>query len=117
MWPYSSTTTALWLLFVVPLLAQERTEGEKRAIAAIEKLGGEIEVDEKQLNKPVIHVYLSLKEISDADLVHLKEFKDLRNVSLAWVNVTDAGVIHLKEIRSVQTLFLSGNHRHRPDAP
>lgn len=41
-----------WLLLGSAVFAQERTEAEKKVIAAIEKLGGKITVDEKQSGKP-----------------------------------------------------------------
>ena len=56
----------------------KRSDAEKKAIAAIEKLGGEVTLDEKKPGKPVFSVNLFFTKVADAGLVHLKGLTKLQ---------------------------------------
>ena len=68
------------------------TQSRREAVAALEKLGGEIETD---TNKVIHSVNLNGTQISDDDLVHLRNFTNLLHVSLEQTQITDAGLVHL----------------------
>ena len=57
-------------LFAVALMAPfaSADEAEDKAVAAIKKLGGKIERDEKRAGRPVVAVDLFDKRITDAGL-------------------------------------------------
>ena len=74
----------------------KRSDAEKKAIAAIKKLGGRVKVDDEKPGKPVISVDLRRTKVTDAGLVHLKGLTELRGLFLYYTNVTDAGLVHLK---------------------
>ena len=85
--------------------SSQRSEAEKKAIAAIKKLGGTVTVDEKKPGKPVT-VILVKSKITDAGLVHLKYLTKLQNLYLGGSSVTDAGLVHLKGLTKLQELTL-----------
>ena len=74
----------------------KRSDAEKKAIAAIKKLGGKVTFAEKKPGKPVISVYLTATKVTDAGLVHLKGLSKLQMLSLSYTKVTDAGVKKLQ---------------------
>ena len=78
---------------------------DAKVIAAIEKLGGKIEVDE---NKAVVSVALGNTNITDAGLVHLKGLTKLERLRLEGTKVTDAGLVHLKGMTKLWNLHLEG---------
>ena len=83
----------------------KRSEAEKRAIAAIEKLGGRVKFDEKKPGKPVIGVsfdYMSRPDrVSDAGLVHLLAFRQLQKLHLGSTpNVTGTASSGARSTRS-----------------
>ena len=80
---------------------------EAAAIAAIEKLGGTVEVDEKRPEKPVVSVHLRDTKVTDARLVHLIGLPNLQGLNLAETKVTDAGLKHLKGLGKLRHLDLS----------
>jgi hypothetical protein len=71
-------------LSLVPVFswAAEPNTDQAKAIAAIEKLGGKVTVDEKSPGKPVSSVDLEGTQIIDADLVHLKALTQLQDLDL-----------------------------------
>ena len=71
----------------------KRIDAEKKAIAAIKKLGGKVTFDEKKPGKPVISVNLRRTEVTDAGLVHLKGLKNLQTLFLNSTKITDAGLV------------------------
>ena len=98
------------LLVLVLALGCVRPVGnpaEATAIAAIQQLGGKVEVDEKQPDQPVIKVYLHSTPVKDADLVHLGQLKQLQNAFLGRTAITDAGLEHLKQAQHLKTLSLN----------
>jgi internalin A len=82
------------------------SESQARAVAEIEKLQGKVYFDETVTDKPVVKVNLRSTLISDADLAHLEEFKNLEDVDFFNTSVTDEGFVHLKGLTNLQRLHL-----------
>jgi hypothetical protein len=78
------------------------SEAERKAVAEIKKLKGEVVGD------PASYVDFSRSNISDADLIRLKELPELKHLILSDQNVTDGGVSHLKVLKALRQLVLSG---------
>jgi hypothetical protein len=81
------------------------------AAKLVEDLGGTITRDDKQPGKPVIGVNLSghgpHREVTDADLKELKQFKQLTTLNLHdRGNVTDDGIKELAELKQLTLLDL-----------
>src|SRR4051794_33259928 len=98
-------TTRPWLVMVVLLgfgiagtkvVAQAGVDAQERAIAAIEKIGGEIERDQAWPKAPVVKVYLFFTRVSDAELVHLEGLQYLQVLELSDTRISDAGLVHIK---------------------
>ena len=81
-------------------------DDQARAIAAIEKLGDKVTVDEKSPDKPAIGVNLTKTEVMDAGLVHLERLTQLQWLDLGGTQVTDAGLKHLEGLTQLQWLGL-----------
>ncbi len=81
--------------------------GEAATVAAIQKLGGKVEFDEKSPDRPVIKVYLHGTAVKDADLAVLKDLKKLQNLFLGKTKISDAGLEHLKTLPQLHTLSLN----------
>ena len=102
----------LALLVVLPLGCSGKTESKtvggttrEEAVAAIKKLGGIVKFDEKSPGKPV--VYVQLRGLTNAALVHLKGLTNLQTLILyGCTEVTDAGLEHLKGLMKLQRLTL-----------
>src|SRR4051812_30170497 len=80
------------------VMAQAGSRGQDRAVATIEEHGGSVERDESKPGKPVIEVHFGpdvdfeTPESTEAALSLLKEFTDLRRLSLVGTGVDDAGL-------------------------
>jgi hypothetical protein len=81
-------------------------DDRQRAIRAIEKLGGTVEVDKSEPDKPVRFVYLQSERVRDHDLVLLKALPGLRVVSLTDARITDEGLRLLGEMPELTSLYL-----------
>ena len=79
---------------------------QDKAIAAIEKLGGTVTVDEKKPGKPVKSVALHAFQVTDAGLEHLKWLTQLQSLDLWGTKVSDAGLVRLKGLTELQWLDL-----------
>ncbi len=77
-----------------------------RAVAAIEKLGGTVEVDETRPGKPVVGVDLSRSAVTDADLVLFEGLPDLEVLDLRLTSIGDAGVARLEGTKALRFLNL-----------
>ena len=84
----------------------QRTAAEKKAIAAIKKLGGKIKYDEKNPARHVIHVDFYGTKVTDADLIALKGLPQLDFLRLCYTQITDAGLVHLKGLKNLRVLDL-----------
>ena len=107
----SSWLVAVFAAEIAPAWPAEARESDAKAVAAIEALGGIVNIDEHSLRKPVIGVNLSFKEITDADLTLLNGLTDLNTLDLSCPRVTDAGVKNLGALASLRTLDLSFTQR------
>ena len=84
-----------------------RNGAENKAITAIRRLGGRVDLDEKKPGKPAVYVSLNREEgVTDAGLVHLKELAGLEELWLTETTVTDAGLVHLKGLTRLEKLNL-----------
>lgn len=112
--------------------ADEASDAEKRAIAAIEKAGGKVWVGRRGDDTLIIEVrlcgphvmdshliqlqklsrvdglFLTRASITDAGLVHLKLLPQLEGVTFADTAVTDAGLVHLSALKQLKRVNLEG---------
>ena len=100
----------------------------KKAVAAIEGLGGTVKTDyenlrpqtwlEQQFDDPgdsddpvgikkVTTINLSRSKVTDADLVYLKEMPHLQSLDLSETHVTDAGLANLEGLTALESLDLT----------
>ena len=103
----SATALALVAILMAGCGRPLGNPAESAAIAAIEKLGGKVEVDQQLPDKPVIKVYLHSTPVTDADLVHIAQLKQVQNIFLAKTQITDAGLEHLRDAHGLKTLGLN----------
>src|SRR5262249_44309494 len=88
---------------------QERGAGareQRRAVAAIKKLGGKVFVDEQSPDRPVVKVDLSRSGVTDAALAQLKSLTRLETLDLRSTKVSDAGLRHLRPLTRLKVLDL-----------
>lgn len=74
---------------------------EEKAIALVQKLGGEVNRDPKLPGQPVVGVYLRETKVTDADLKELAPLTQLVSLNLSKTQISDAG---LKELAGFQNL-------------
>ena len=79
---------------------------EEKSVKFVEKLGGKVTRDQKLLGKPVIDVFQSWDDVTDARLKELAGLKSLTILNLGGTKVTDAGLKELTEIKSLTGLGL-----------
>lgn len=83
----------------------------KKAVAAIEKLGGKVTIDEKDPEAPIIRVDLNSTQTTDADLELLQGLTRLQYLDLGKTKITDAGLAHLKGLTDLISLNLGFNEK------
>jgi hypothetical protein len=99
------------LLFFPPVRGAEPNP-EQRAVAEIEKVGGEVRRDEKKPGKPIVAVSFALGSNTNKGLEQLKAFPRLEEVYLVLCgDVTDRCVEHLRGLKGLRTLALFGCSR------
>lgn len=76
-------------------------------VAEIHKLGGRIEIDPTDAEKPITKVYFTSTDVTDAGLAILKPWKKLRIVDLSGAKISDAGLMNLHDLPALETLYLS----------
>ena len=76
-------------------------------ISEIKKLGGNVTLDEKSPDEPVIAVDLQDRQVTDAGLVHLEGMTRLKRLNLYGTKITDSGLAHLEGLTQLQTLDLA----------
>ena len=96
------------LLIAPPAAPAVADDAEKKALAAVERLGGQILRNETKPGKPVYQVTLSGKGVMDADLEDLVGFKELGWLTLNDTQVTDAGLKGVVRFEHLYALSLSG---------
>jgi Leucine-rich repeat (LRR) protein len=77
-------------------------------LAALRKLGGQIQRDSKLPDKPVVALSLFGTRVGDEDLAHLHTLPQLRDLDLGETNITDEALTHLKSLTHLQKLDLRG---------
>lgn len=101
-------TGMLVLTLTVQASAQDKpAPTQEQAVAAIEKLGGKVDVDDTSPKKPVIRVIFKGGKVTDAGLVHLRGLSELKTLYLDGSSITDAGLVNLKGLTKLETLGLS----------
>src|SRR5262249_26230838 len=76
------------------------------AIPALRRLGASVVEDRQAPGAPVVKVDLIGCEITDADLAHLRDLPQLRELLLSDWQVTEAGLVHLKALPCLEQLTL-----------
>ena len=123
----------VWIQFM-RLQAREnraRVAAVEEAVAAIEKLGGRVTSEKKELRPQswlesqfddpgdaddpagvltVSEVNLFFASVTDADLEHLKALTNLQTLNLSVTNITDAGLEHLEGLTNLGFLYLSNTN-------
>jgi hypothetical protein len=113
--------------------AQDKNAEQEEAIAAINKMNGSVDIDQKRPGKPVIRVHLfegktvgiglaplaklpeiewiglHASDITEADLEHLKGLTKLRRLGLVDTRLNDAGLKRLEGMTSLEMLYLNEN--------
>ncbi len=98
---YPQNTLNAWLDEIAPRMHGVLKEEEKRAAAAVEKLGGKVEFNS---NGGVIKVDLNNAQITDADLRHLERFSEIEWLDLRVTPIGDEGVSHIRNLRKLKFL-------------
>jgi len=80
---------------------------QKKGIEYFTKLAGKFTVDEKCPGKLVIGLNLNSCEITDEELIHLRNFKSLLDLDLGGTKVTDAGLVIMEEVTHLRNLWLN----------
>ena len=96
------------LLIAPPAAPAVADDAEKKALAAVERLGGQVLRNETKPGKPVYQVTLSGKGVMDADLKDLMGFEELGWLTLNNTQVTDAGLKEVVQFEHLYALSLSG---------
>jgi Leucine-rich repeat (LRR) protein len=109
-WRFDQMMKTLFLLATVLLLWTPTTYASQvsrdKLIAEIQRLGGSLEFDETQKDKPIVKIDLHGTKVTDRDLVILQDLKELRTLDLRLTHIGDAGVANLKNLKKLQTLNL-----------
>jgi hypothetical protein len=88
-------------------LAADDAGDQQKAIDAIRKAGGTVQVDADEPGKPAVRVDLGGDKVSDADLAALESLPRLRRLYLGGAHITDAGLDHIRRLTELQKLYLA----------
>ena len=104
---------ALLLLLSLSLVhpvcwSAEADAGQAKAVAKIDKLGGNISIDERSPDRPVIGVDLEGTSVTDAELACIKYLPHVETLNLSETKLTAAGLENLRDLPQLQSLNLSG---------
>src|SRR6478672_4328717 len=91
----------------LPFAAADNREDRERAVAAIQKLGGKVEVNATDPEKPVVKVSFRNTKVTDEGLFHVKGLTDHRELDLSHTDITNDGLRHLRGLSDLTTLNLS----------
>lgn len=95
------------LVTVVTLgLHQQTVNASDDAIAAIEKLGGSVRTISLAARDQEVDFRLVGANLTDADLVHVTQLKNVVSIDLSGTKITNAGLIHLKGLVTLRRLHL-----------
>jgi hypothetical protein len=81
--------------------------GKAWSIEDIRNMGGTIEEDGNDPDRPVIAISLHLPSFGDRELGRLSEFTDLQRLDLSGTAITDDGLIYLMAFPKLQILNVS----------
>lgn len=95
------------LLAGVSLRAAKLDSARDKAIAALQRVGGRITVDETATGKPVVAVDFRRHKILDGDLKYLATFTELKKLDLYDTGITDAGLAHLASLKRLELLEIN----------
>ena len=87
--------------------AHELNPAQQQAVAEIKKLGDGVRV-RLDKNGNVVAVGLGNTQITDHDLIHLKELTAIQGLYLSNTKVTNAGLVHVKGLTDLKALGLDG---------
>jgi hypothetical protein len=106
MWRLMLCGVVSWLVLnpSAPLWADD---AEDKAVAFVEKLGGNVARDEKLPGKPVIEVHLSFSAVTDVGLKELAPLENLTALFLLRTEVTDTGLKELAQFKNLTVLYLN----------
>ena len=94
------------LLFFCSSTINASESARDKVVAEVHRLGGTVEFDETKKERPIVKVDLHGTKVTDADLVILKNLKELRVLDLRLTHISDAGVANLKDLTRLETLNL-----------
>ena len=95
-------TQEMWAFLNASVSKADATPTEQ--IDILKKLGARITLDEQ---KRVIEVNLRERNVTDADLAHLKGLHHLQELDLTRTRITGAGLVHIKDLPALRKLFLT----------
>ncbi len=79
-------------------------------VAALMKIGGHVERDERRPNRPIIEVQLGGPQVNDAVMEKLKGLSELRSFGIgSCPNVTAAGIANVKGLKKLVSIHFHGN--------
>ena len=78
----------------------------QEVVAEIERLGGQVVLDETSPEKPVVAVVLNSTPVTDAHLGYLKRLPCLKGLFLGRTRVSDVGLLHVKQLSGLEELSL-----------
>ena len=97
---------AIGFLFTSTSWGTEPNAEAAKALADIRRLDGNVTLDEKSLDRPVVAVNLIYTAAGDADLRRIAVLNQLRELRLSGTQVTDAGLECLQGLTQLETLTL-----------
>ncbi len=77
---------------------------EEKGKTAIEQIGGKLQYGEGKLAKNVIGVDLSNTAVTDGDLRHLLNFRELQHLDVRLTKVGDGGTQYIGFLKNLKTL-------------
>jgi hypothetical protein len=92
------------LLAGISLRAANLDSARDKAIAAIQRVGGRITMDETATGKPVVAVDFRRHKILDGDLKYLESFPQLKKLDLYDTGISDAGMAYLASLKHLELL-------------
>jgi hypothetical protein len=86
--------------------APEGDPGADRALALVERLGGQVERDLQAPGQPVVGIRLATTRVSDNELGPLRSLSTLRSLDLAQTRISDTGLALLRGHEGLRSLVL-----------
>jgi serine/threonine protein kinase/Leucine-rich repeat (LRR) protein len=80
-------------------------EGHDEALSALLRLGAKVQRDETRPGRPVVEIDWRSDTITDADLAHLKPFRQLEKLAIVGNQIGDEGAAHLEGLTEIKHLW------------